>query len=61
MKILDLFVFNTTKTIPLAIVFSLSSIVGIAVYFLSAKLLKIEEYQDYKKYLLKTKDFLFTK
>ncbi len=61
MKVLDLFVFNTTKTIPLAIVFSTSSIFGIFIYFLSARFLRIEEFQDYKKYYLKTRGFLFTK
>lgn len=61
MKFLDLFVFNTTKTIPLAIVFLVSSIFGIIIYFLSAKFLKIEEFQDYQKYSKKIKGFLFTK
>jgi len=61
MKTLDLFVFNTTKTIALAIVFLLSSVFGIIIYFLSAKFLKIEEYHDYKKYIIKTRDFILAK
>jgi len=61
MKFFDLFIFDTSKTINLAIVFLISSIFGIFMYFLSAKFLKIEEFQDYKKYLIKTKGFLFTK
>ncbi len=61
MRFLDLFVFNTTKTIPLVVVFSISSFFGVFIYFLSAKILRIEEFQDYKKYYLKTRGFLFTK
>jgi len=61
MKFLDLFVFNTTKTIPLAIVFAISSTFGIFVYFLIANFFQIEEFQDYKKYYLKIKGFLFIK
>jgi putative peptidoglycan lipid II flippase len=61
MKFLDIFVFNTTKTIFLAIVFSISSVFGLFIYFLSTKYLKIEEFQDYRKYLQKIKGFLFTK
>lgn len=61
MKFLDLFIFNTSRTVNLAIVFSFSSTLGLIMYFVSAQFLRIEEFQDYKKYLLKIKGFLFTK
>lgn len=61
MKFLDLFVFNTTRVIPLTIVFIISSTFGVFIYFLITSVLKIEEFQDYKKYFQKIKSFLFIK
>lgn len=61
MKFLDIFILDTTKTINLAVLFLISSIMGVLAYFFSAKILKIKEYQDYRKYLLKINHFLFIK
>jgi putative peptidoglycan lipid II flippase len=61
LKIMDLFLLYTTRTIALAIVFSISSLFGFIVYFCSVKILKLDEYQDYQKYFLKLKNFFSTK
>jgi putative peptidoglycan lipid II flippase len=61
LKFMDLFLLDTTRTIALAIVFSISSLIGFIVYIYSVKLLKIDEYQDYQRYILKFKKFLFFK
>jgi putative peptidoglycan lipid II flippase len=61
LKFLDLFLLDTTRTIALAIVFSISSLIGFIVYVCSVKLLKIDEYQDYQRYFLKFKNFFFPK
>ncbi|MFA5532770.1 MAG: murein biosynthesis integral membrane protein MurJ [Candidatus Shapirobacteria bacterium] len=60
-KVLDLFVLDTTKTIPVIIVFTISSLVGLFSYIVSAKILKIEEINDYQRYFLKFKRFLLNK
>lgn len=43
LKILDLFVFETTKTLPLLILTLISSSVGVFVYILLSKIFKLEE------------------
>lgn len=53
LKFLDLFILDTSKTIFLIIVFGTSSFCGVIFYFLSSKLLKIEEFNDYQRYYLK--------
>lgn len=56
LKFMDLFVLDTTRTIPLAIVFSTSTLFGIFIYFYTVKVLKLEELQDYQKIILKFKN-----
>lgn len=60
-KALDLFVLDTAKTISVIIVFVISSLIGVICYVLSAKILKIEETNDYQVYFLKLKRFLLNK
>ncbi len=60
-KFLDLFVLDTSKTVAVVTIFSLSSLVGTFCYILSAKILHIEEIKDYQVYLLKLKRFLLNK
>lgn len=52
-RIMDLFVLDTTRTINLIILFSISSGIGIIVYFLASKFLKIEEYHSYTRLIKK--------
>lgn len=61
LKFLDLFIFDTTRTIALSIVFSASSLIGIIVYVFMTDFLGIDEINDYKKYLAKFKRFVFRK
>jgi putative peptidoglycan lipid II flippase len=60
-KVLDLFVLDTTKTIHVITVFTISSLVGVICYIFSARILKIEETNDYQRYFLKLKRFVFNK
>jgi hypothetical protein len=60
-KVLDLFVLDTTKTIFVIIVFTISSLIGFFCYIFSAKILKIDEINDYQHYFLKFKRFLLNK
>jgi hypothetical protein len=60
-KLSDLFIFDTSRVIFVAILFTISSLFGAFVYFLSAKLLNIEEFYDYQKYFFKFKRFVFRK
>jgi len=55
LKFMDLFILDTTRTVPLAIVFSISTLFGTIVYFYTVKILKLEEVQDYQKIILKFK------
>ena len=52
-KFLDLFILDTTRVIPLTIVFSLSSLFGTIIYLVVSHQLKIEEIKDYYRFLLK--------
>ncbi|MFA5750185.1 MAG: murein biosynthesis integral membrane protein MurJ [Candidatus Shapirobacteria bacterium] len=61
LKFLDLFILDTSRTLNLATVFSISSIFGIVVYSFVSKILKIEEFSEYQKYFFKFKDFVFRK
>ncbi len=58
LKFLDLFILDTTRTLPLAIVFGLSSFFGLIVYFFVANFVGVDEVKDYQKYLLKLKNFV---
>ncbi len=55
LKFLDLFILDTTRTIPLLIVFSLSTLFGAIVYLYTVKIFNLEEIKDYQKYFLKLK------
>jgi putative peptidoglycan lipid II flippase len=46
MRLLDQFVFDTTRTVPLLILTAIVSIIGLAVYFGLANLLKVKQYAD---------------
>jgi len=58
LKFLDLFILDTTRVIPLAIVFGISSFFGTLVYFFTANFLHIDEVKDYQKYFLKFRNFI---
>lgn len=58
LKFLDLFILDTTRVLPLTIVFSISSLVGIFVYFLTSYKLHIEELKDYHKFFIKFQNIL---
>jgi putative peptidoglycan lipid II flippase len=46
MRLLDQFVFDTTRTIPLIILTAIVSLIGLTVYFSLANLLKVKQYAD---------------
>ena len=58
LKFLDLFILDTTKVIPLAIVFGISSLFGTVIYFFIANFLHIDEFKDYQRYFFKFKNFV---
>lgn len=58
LKTLDLFILDTTKTLNLIIVFTISSIIGLVFYIFIAHFWKIEELQDYKRHLVKFNRFI---
>lgn len=60
-KVLDLFVLDTSKTVAVVTIFTISSLIGILFYILSAKILRIEEVNDYQVYFNKLKHFLLNK
>lgn len=49
MRLLDRFVFDTTRTVPLIILTAIVSLVGFLVYLLFCKILKIEELEEVVK------------
>ena len=53
LKFLDLFILDTTRVLPLIIVFSISSLFGLFTYLFSAHKLHMEELLDYQKFLNK--------
>jgi putative peptidoglycan lipid II flippase len=58
---LDRFIFDTSKTFNLIILFSINSFLGLVSYIVSSHLLHIEEYRDYERFLTKFSRFIFTK
>ncbi len=60
-KFLDLFILDTTRVIPVLILMIVSSIIGLITYIFSVRFLKLEEVNDYQKYYLKFKNFIFHK
>ena len=59
LRVLDIFVFDSTKTLSLIIITSIACISGLIAYAFTAKILQIEEFQDYQRYFLKIKSFFF--
>jgi putative peptidoglycan lipid II flippase len=53
MRFFDMFVLDTSRTINLMILSSISVVVSLVFYYYSAKLLKITEIDDYRHYLRK--------
>ncbi|MDD4026631.1 MAG: murein biosynthesis integral membrane protein MurJ [Candidatus Shapirobacteria bacterium] len=60
-KFLDLFILDTTHVIPVLTLMIISSIVGLLTYIFSVRFLKLDEANDYQKYFIKFKDFIFHK
>ena len=60
-KVLDLFVLDTAKTVAVVTIFTISSLIGILFYIISAKTLHVEEIKDYQVYFNKIKHFLLNK
>jgi putative peptidoglycan lipid II flippase len=58
LRALDLFIFDTSKTINLIILSTVSLLFGVSTYIIAARLLSVEELDDYKRYYLKFKHFL---
>ena len=58
LKILDMFLFDTSKTFYLILVTSIACLSGGIIFLASAKILKIEEYLDYRHYFSKAVNFL---
>jgi putative peptidoglycan lipid II flippase len=58
LRLLDLFIFNTTKTISLIFVSSMSSFFGIISFCLFSKYLAIDEFNDYVHYFSRFKRYL---
>lgn len=59
-KVLDLFILNTSRTISLLLLFFVTSSIGIITYIFVSQKLGLEQYQDYRRYLVKIKNFLST-
>ncbi len=59
LKFMDLFILDTTRTIPLAIVFVVSTLFGIFAYFYIVKKFNLEEFQTYQRYFIKFKKKFF--
>lgn len=61
LNLLDTHVLNTTRVIDVFIIFSISSLSGIVFYFILAKILKIEELNDYLRQFKKVTHFISSK
>jgi len=58
LKVLDMFILDTSKTIYLITLTAISSLVGVFAYGLFSKLISVDEYQDYEHYFLKFKRYI---
>jgi len=58
LKFFDLFILDTTRTASLILVFILSSAIGLISYVASSSYLKVEEFNDYRRYFSKFIHFL---
>lgn len=58
LRVLDMFVFDTSKTIFLILLSSVSSFFGLLTFVFISKILAIQEYRDYFRYFAKLKRFL---
>ncbi len=47
MRLLDQFVFDTTRTLPLIALSAITSIIGIGVYLLLSRLFGVNQFQDF--------------
>jgi len=61
MQFFDDYIFNTTRVIDVALVFALSSLIGLCGYLFSAYLLKIKEFEIYSAQIAKLKHFIYRK
>ncbi len=59
MQFTDTFILDTSRTINVAVTFTISVLFSIFVYFLSSFALNIEEYRDYQRFFKKIKRFIF--
>jgi len=57
-RLVDLFVLDTSKTVNLVILFSISSCLSILVYVLISRWFQVDEYHDFEKYFLKFKQLV---
>jgi putative peptidoglycan lipid II flippase len=58
LRVLDVFVFDSSKTINLIVLSSISSIVGIVSFLATAKILALEELEDYLRYSRRLRSFI---
>lgn len=61
LRFLDTFVFDSSKTFDLVIISSISCLAGLFTFIVLAKLLVLEELNDYTRHLLKFKSYIFTR
>lgn len=57
-KILDLFILDTSKTMNLIFLFGISSFFGFIVYIILVNVFKVEEFEDYRRHLVKFNRFI---
>jgi putative peptidoglycan lipid II flippase len=58
LRVLDLFILDTTKTISLIILFIVSSVCGAISFIIFSNFFKVEEFNDYKRHLIKFNRFI---
>jgi putative peptidoglycan lipid II flippase len=59
LQVLDLFVLDTSKTMSLIFLTSISVLIGVSSFLALSRFLKIDEYYDYIKYFRRLKGFIF--
>lgn len=59
LQVLDLFVLDTSKTMSLIFLTSISVLIGVSSFLVLSRFLKIDEYYDYIKYFRRLKGFIF--
>lgn len=58
LKVLDLFILDTAKTLNLVVLFIISSLFGGFSFIIFSNIFKIEEFNDYKRHLVKFNRFI---